>query len=201
NCPVCPVCLLHVRVSLYCGVFLCTGVCGRRLSSGGGAGGGVCVRVRRETTAQSTGRPCGPEAVEERLQSGQWRTEELQRPWEHQLPGGHTERCDPGAGTCSRLSVGPAAAEADAGAAVSLDTSAPVTNIQIRLADGGRLVQRFNHTHRVSDLRSFVVAARPVMAAQEFVLMTTFPNKELSDESQTLQQANLLNAVIVQRLK
>lgn len=39
------------------------------------------------------------------------------------------------------------------------------------------------------------------MAAREFVLMTTFPNKELSDESQTLQQANLLNAVIVQRLK
>lgn len=39
------------------------------------------------------------------------------------------------------------------------------------------------------------------MAAREFVLMTTFPNKELDDESQTLQQANLLNAVIVQRLK
>lgn len=54
---------------------------------------------------------------------------------------------------------------------------------------------------RVSDLRQFVVAARPAMAAREFVLMTTFPNKELSDESQTLQQANLLNAVIVQRLK
>lgn len=54
---------------------------------------------------------------------------------------------------------------------------------------------------RVSDLRQFVVAARPGMAAREFVLMTTFPNKELSDESQTLQQANLLNAVIVQRLQ
>lgn len=39
------------------------------------------------------------------------------------------------------------------------------------------------------------------MAATEFVLMTTFPNKELTDESQSLQDANLLNAVIVQRLK
>lgn len=46
-----------------------------------------------------------------------------------------------------------------------------------------------------------MVAARPSMAAADFVLMTTFPNQELSDESQTLQQANLLNAVIVQRLK
>nr|XP_020479802.1 NSFL1 cofactor p47 isoform X3 [Monopterus albus] len=93
-----------------------------------------------------------------------------------------------------------AANEAQASASVTLDPAQPVTNIQIRLADGGRLVQKFNHTHRVSDLRQFV-AAGPAMAAREFVLMTTFPNKELSDESQTLQQANLLNAVIVQRLK
>ncbi|KAL7864718.1 hypothetical protein AOLI_G00161380 [Acnodon oligacanthus] len=94
-----------------------------------------------------------------------------------------------------------AAREAQASASISVDDSQPVTNIQIRLADGGRLVQKFNHTHRVSDLRQFVVNARPAMAAAEFVLMTTFPNKELTDESQTLKEANLLNAVIVQRLK
>ncbi|KAM3617995.1 uncharacterized protein V6R79_013717 [Siganus canaliculatus] len=94
-----------------------------------------------------------------------------------------------------------AASEAQASASVTLDPSQPVTNIQIRLADGGRLVQKFNHSHRVSDLRQFVVAARPAMAGREFVLMTTFPNMELTDESKTLQQANLLNAVIVQRLK
>lgn len=54
---------------------------------------------------------------------------------------------------------------------------------------------------RVSDIRQFVVNARPATAATEFVLMTTFPNRELTDESQTLKEANLLNAVIVQRLK
>lgn len=64
-----------------------------------------------------------------------------------------------------------------------------------------KLKMMFVVSLRVSDLRQFVVAARPAMAAREFVLMTTFPNMELSDESQTLQQANLLNAVIVQRLK
>uniref|UniRef100_A0A8C2FX22 NSFL1 cofactor p47 n=1 Tax=Cyprinus carpio TaxID=7962 RepID=A0A8C2FX22_CYPCA len=94
-----------------------------------------------------------------------------------------------------------AALEAEASASVSVDSSQPVTSIQIRLADGGRLVQKFNHTHRVSDVRQFVVSARPALAATEFVLMTTFPNKELTDESQTLKEANLLNAVIVQRLK
>lgn len=54
---------------------------------------------------------------------------------------------------------------------------------------------------RVSDVRQFVASARPALAATEFVLMTTFPNKELTDESLTLKEANLLNAVIVQRLK
>uniref|UniRef100_A0A8D1Q538 NSFL1 cofactor p47 n=1 Tax=Sus scrofa TaxID=9823 RepID=A0A8D1Q538_PIG len=90
--------------------------------------------------------------------------------------------------------------EAKASSSISIDESQPTTNIQIRLADGGRLVQKFNHSHRISDIRLFIVDARPAMAATSFVLMTTFPNKELADESQTLKEANLLNAVIVQRL-
>lgn len=53
---------------------------------------------------------------------------------------------------------------------------------------------------RISDIRLFIVDARPAMAATSFVLMTTFPNTELADENQTLKEANLLNAVIVQRL-
>ncbi|KAM9218717.1 NSFL1 cofactor p47 isoform 2-T2 [Leptosomus discolor] len=90
--------------------------------------------------------------------------------------------------------------EAKASSAISIDESEPITNIQIRLADGGRLVQKFNHNHRIRDIRLFIVDARPAMAATSFVLMTTFPNKELTDENQTLKEANLLNAVIVQRL-
>uniref|UniRef100_A0A8D2HYC2 NSFL1 cofactor p47 n=1 Tax=Urocitellus parryii TaxID=9999 RepID=A0A8D2HYC2_UROPR len=90
--------------------------------------------------------------------------------------------------------------EAKASSSILIDESEPTTNIQIRLADGGRLVQKFNHSHRISDIRLFIVDARPAMAATSFVLMTTFPNKELADENQTLKEANLLNAVIVQRL-
>lgn len=37
--------------------------------------------------------------------------------------------------------------------------------------------------------------------SRPFVLMTTFPNKELTEESQTLQEAGLLNAVVVQKYK
>ncbi|XP_069507017.1 NSFL1 cofactor p47 isoform X2 [Ambystoma mexicanum] len=90
--------------------------------------------------------------------------------------------------------------EAKASSSVTIDDSEPVTNIQIRLADGGRLVQKFNHSHRIRDIRLFIADARPAMAATSFVLMTTFPNKELADENLTLKDANLLNAVIVQRI-
>ncbi|XP_006003229.1 NSFL1 cofactor p47 [Latimeria chalumnae] len=94
-----------------------------------------------------------------------------------------------------------AANEAKASCSIAVSDAEPVTNIQIRLADGGRLIQKFNHSHRVRDVRQFILDARPGMAAVSFVLMTTFPNKELTDEDQTLKEANLLNAVIVQQLK
>lgn len=41
--------------------------------------------------------------------------------------------------------------EAKASSSITIDESEPVTNIQIRLADGGRLVQKFNHSHRYTD--------------------------------------------------
>ncbi|XP_035662352.1 NSFL1 cofactor p47-like [Branchiostoma floridae] len=91
--------------------------------------------------------------------------------------------------------------EAKAQSNVGMKDSEPTTSIQIRLADGSRLVAKFNHTNRVSDVRQFIATARPETAVTPFVLMTTFPNKELTDESQTLKEANLLNAVIVQKMK
>uniref|UniRef100_F7E2S8 NSFL1 cofactor p47 n=2 Tax=Laurasiatheria TaxID=314145 RepID=F7E2S8_HORSE len=40
--------------------------------------------------------------------------------------------------------------EAKASSSISIDEAQPTTNIQIRLADGGRLVQKFNHSHSLS---------------------------------------------------
>lgn len=56
----------------------------------------------------------------------------------------------------------------------------------------------FNIIRCVLDL---VNRARPEYAPASFALMTTFPNKELTDENQSLADAKLLNAVIVQRMK
>ena len=51
------------------------------------------------------------------------------------------------------------------------------------------------------NLTYWTYSSRPQMAGMNFILMTTFPNKELTDDSQKLSEANLLNAVIVQRFK
>jgi len=71
----------------------------------------------------------------------------------------------------------------------------------VRLADGSRLVVKLNHSHTVGDLRKYIVTARPQYASTNFTLLTTFPNKELTEESQTLGEANLIGAAVLQRLK
>ncbi|KAM3839697.1 UBX domain-containing protein 2B [Vipera latastei] len=86
-------------------------------------------------------------------------------------------------------------------ATVPIDDAVPTTKIQIRLADGSRLIQRFNQTHRITDIRNFIVQSRPLFATTDFVLLTTFPHKELTDESLTLQESDILNTVILQQLK
>uniref|UniRef100_A0A2K6ECA9 UBX domain-containing protein n=1 Tax=Macaca nemestrina TaxID=9545 RepID=A0A2K6ECA9_MACNE len=77
--------------------------------------------------------------------------------------------------------------EAKASSSILIVKSETTTNIQIWLADGE------------SNIQLFIVDAWPAMAATSFILMTTFPNKELVDESWTLKEANLLNAAIMQR--
>lgn len=90
--------------------------------------------------------------------------------------------------------------EQEAKAAVSVDKNAPTTTVQIRLADGSRLVATLNHTHTIADLRRYITLARPQYEHQAFNLLTTFPSKELSDNNQSLVQAGILNAAILQRL-
>jgi len=78
-----------------------------------------------------------------------------------------------------------------------LDTSQPITSIQIRMHDGTRLVAKFNHHHTIGDIRDFVDRALPGKLAYQ--LQTTFPVKVLADEDQTIASAGLLNAVILQK--
>ncbi|TPX42883.1 hypothetical protein SeMB42_g04548 [Synchytrium endobioticum] len=82
----------------------------------------------------------------------------------------------------------------------SVDGNLPATSIQIRLADGTRMVAKFNLTHTVGDIRRFINHSRPGLTGTPYVLMTTFPNKELTDENATIQASGLVNSVIMQKL-
>lgn len=46
--------------------------------------------------------------------------------------------------------------EEEAKSAVSVDKNAPTTTVQIRLADGSRLVATLNNTHTIADLRRYI---------------------------------------------
>ncbi|KAF1967263.1 SEP-domain-containing protein [Bimuria novae-zelandiae CBS 107.79] len=97
-------------------------------------------------------------------------------------PGG-SALAPPPAPAASSFSGTAAAADA-AKPVVDVDSSAPIITLQIRLADGTRLPSRFNTTHTVGDVYNFVNASST--AQRPFVLMTTFPSRELSDKGQAL---------------
>ena len=83
-------------------------------------------------------------------------------------------------------------------AAPAIDDSQPSVTIQIRLGDGTQLRSRFNTSSTVGDLYSFVTLSSPGQRA--FVLMTTFPSKELSDKSAVLSETELKKGgVVVQK--
>ncbi|EAU81540.2 p47 protein isoform c [Coprinopsis cinerea okayama7 len=80
-----------------------------------------------------------------------------------------------------------------------VDHSQPTTSVQIRLSDGTRLVSRMNLTHTVGDIRNFINASRPENRTRPYVIATTFPNRTLDDDAQTIEAAKLQNSVVVQR--
>ncbi|NXX89370.1 UBX2A protein, partial [Centropus bengalensis] len=83
---------------------------------------------------------------------------------------------------------------------VPLNDSEPVTNIQIWLADGERIIQKFNASHRISHIRDFIMKYQGAAGSVPFTLTTSLPFRELRDETLTLAEAKLQNAVVVQRL-
>ncbi|KAG8580113.1 hypothetical protein GDO81_007146 [Engystomops pustulosus] len=84
---------------------------------------------------------------------------------------------------------------------VQLNPQEPLTKVKIWLHDGKRIVQEFNTTHRISDVRSFVEGVPCKAEKMPFILATSFPLRDLLDEAVTLQDAGLQNAVLVQRLQ
>ena len=79
-----------------------------------------------------------------------------------------------------------------------VDESKPTTTLQIRLASGGRLQLRLNHTHTVSDIYDLVSQADD--SGRDFTLLTTFPRKEYAKgDATTVEAAGLLKGVLQQK--
>ena len=69
---------------------------------------------------------------------------------------------------------------------VDVDDAQPTVSLQIRLGDGTRLSSRFNTTHTIGNVYEFVNASSTASQQRQWVLMTTFPSKELSDKGVVL---------------
>ncbi|KAL3810543.1 hypothetical protein ACJIZ3_000701 [Penstemon smallii] len=81
-----------------------------------------------------------------------------------------------------------------------VDQTQPSTSIQLRLADGTRMVSRFNNHHTIRDIRGFIDASRPD-GSRTYQLQTMgFPPKQLTDMDQTIDEAGIANSVVIQKL-
>ncbi|KAL6329896.1 hypothetical protein AAG906_039811 [Vitis piasezkii] len=79
-----------------------------------------------------------------------------------------------------------------------VDETLPLTSIQLRLADGTRMISRFNYHHTVRDIRNFIDASRS-SGPRDYQLQTVgFPPKQLTDLDQTIEQAGLASDLAVQ---
>lgn len=99
-------------------------------------------------------------------------------------PGASTAAAPPAAASSSSSTAAPASASSSAKPSVDVDDSVPTVTLQIRLGDGTRMQSRFNTTHTIGDVYSFVDRASTDTRA--YALMTTFPSKELTDKAQVL---------------
>lgn len=93
-----------------------------------------------------------------------------------------------------------AANETAAKKQLNLDSSKPITTLQIRLADETTVRVEFNLDHTIEDIRRYIVTMRPQYATRSFNLLTTYPSKVLGDREKTIEQENLQDSTIMQRL-
>ncbi|KAJ2364981.1 protein phosphatase regulator, partial [Coemansia sp. RSA 2610] len=70
--------------------------------------------------------------------------------------------------------------------------------VQIRLADGARLVAQANPSHTIGDLRAYVISQRPETAQRPFAFKTMMPPKVLNNDATSIKDAGIANAAIAQ---
>jgi len=79
-----------------------------------------------------------------------------------------------------------------------VNESEPTTNIRIRLSTGKTVVQQFNKSHLVADLRKFI-ARESGREPGEFNIMMSYPRKTLTEDNVGLEEAGLLGSQVIQQ--
>ncbi len=74
----------------------------------------------------------------------------------------------------------------------------PSTTLQIILVDGRKLIQKFNMTHTIKHVQSFIASQGGNTAP--YTLLAGFPPKPLTDFDRTIEEAKLKNARVTQKL-
>ena len=83
----------------------------------------------------------------------------------------------------------------------AVDPSQPTTNLQVRLADGSRINATFNATTTIAELHAYVAQQLVRGGAGDRIrLLAGRPPLGLApDDGRTLQEAGLLNSVVMQQ--
>ncbi|QIX01964.1 hypothetical protein AMS68_007481 [Peltaster fructicola] len=98
----------------------------------------------------------------------------------------------PAPATTSSQPAAPASSPAASAPTVKVDESAPTVTLQLRLGNGSRMTSRFNTSHTIADVYGFVDQATDQATQRPYVLVTTFPTRELSDRTQALSDVSEL---------
>lgn len=61
------------------------------------------------------------------------------------------------------------------------------------------MVAKFNLTHTVADIRRFIKASRADMQHNYALQMAGFPPKQLTNDGETIKDAGLEGAVVIQK--
>ncbi|KAJ2453182.1 protein phosphatase regulator [Coemansia sp. RSA 2336] len=101
-------------------------------------------------------------------------------------------------GSSSAPSASSQPAQPPASNPIVLDPGQPTVQVQIRLADGTRLVAKANPSHTIGDLRSYVLSQRPEAALRPFAFKIMMPPKVLDNYSVTIKDAGIANSAIAQ---
>merc|ERR1712154_519803 len=84
---------------------------------------------------------------------------------------------------------------------VSVDPNRPSGNIQVRLADGSKVVVKLNTHHMVGHIKQEMMARKPEQSQREFRLVSLGPPSKVLLDHSIIAEEELLGSAVIQRFQ